>query len=151
MLNRLTYFCTVFTLAAMMSACDSTDEDTSDSELILGAWRVAQVTDALGDQTGSLDSLGTLTVEFVTNQYTIQFDAAGDGEDRTESGAYSLDDVQKVISLQVEVLGQPIPVPFSYAFRSEDRLELSIENGIVINQVLGSDFEGRVTLTLERD
>lgn len=140
----------VLFVAFFASACDS-NEDESDDQILLGDWTVVKARSDDGDLTADLNNAGRLSVSFDANNYTIRFDAVVDENDRIENGSYRVENGK--LTLNVTVLGVPVPVPITYRFVDDDTLELEF-SGIaadIVNQVLDADYDGDIVLTLERD
>ncbi len=145
-------FLPVIALLFAFAACDSSDDDPTESELFIGSWNLTGVSDA--DGAVELTAFSSIVVSFSSTTGTITAAPIDGSADQVFTGSYSVDETANTLTLQLTVTGIPTPVPVvtSYSFSGEDRVTLTVDaaTAVVLGPLFGTQFSGAVTLTVER-
>ncbi len=145
-----------FALLFGVTACDSddNDEDLSDSEVFVGNWAVASVSDTNGAADLSTDFNSIVARFNASGDGSITVDATDDANDAAVDFTYSVNETANTIVLNISVPGVgTIPLSMGYSISSdEDTVTFTInqQNAVLINSLFGTALEGAVTMTVIR-
>lgn len=149
-----------FALLFGVTACDSddNDEDLSDSEVFVGNWAVASVSDTNGAADLSTDFNSIVARFNASGDGSITVDATDDANDAAVDFTYSVNETANTITLVIPLIvdGQQvgtIPLSMGYSISSdEDTVTFTInqQNAVLINSLFGTALEGAVTMTVIR-
>ena len=150
-MRKLPVFVVALLFGLVSIGCDSNEDDLTDAEIFIGSWTVVEVNDEEGDKTDvfqegvqdfnatiNADGTYSLVVDFVDPQRP----------DVPLQGTYVVDEGGKTIRLNAG----PQVLSFEYDIESEDRIDLSVNEVIVVG-AFGAHpdtYDGRVTFTLDR-
>jgi len=128
-MRKLFPFLMIFGLL-VMTACDSDsngDDSSSDSEMLVGTWAVAGLTDASGDRSaGLVESYNSVLITLTANGgVTMAVDAKVPEASLTATGTYTVNESENSMTATLEVLGQPTPLSFGYEFADDNTLRLT--------------------------
>lgn len=149
-------FLFILPLAALLfgvTACDSNDEDATDSDLFVGSWVVDETMDGSGsvdlpafsDTFFDFSDSGTATIR------AIGIDPANSVQ---LSGSYAVNEGSRAITVSITIEGLgTVPLSANYAFNGNDEVSLTIApaTAALLGPLFGTTFDGSVTLTLLRD
>lgn len=157
MKNILRKYLVVLPAAALLfgvTACDSDDTETSDSDVLAGGWAVTGVSDDNGpaDLTVNFNSI---VVNFNNaGGGTIVVDAKDDAGDATLNLTYALNETAKSITINISVPNVgTIPLQLTYAIQSGNNavnFTANSANAVLINSLFGTELTGNVTLSVTR-
>ena len=160
-MRRITTFGIALFSLALIAGCDSgSDDERSESELIVGDWRMTEVRDDEGDRTQVVSALGAVTASFRADRtYDLVFDPSASGASNQElSSTYTVIEATNTLTLNVinPITQQPLPLGLEYRFENDDEMVLTVPEGVVTlvaaaGFTLFGDLAGDVRLTLERE
>lgn len=149
-MRKLPVFVFALLLAIAATGCDS-EEDLTESEILVGSWTVVEVSDDEGDKTqvfeqGIDDFSATLRAD---GTYSLSVDYVDPQRPSTNlQGTYTVDEGGNDLIL----VAGPNQLSFDYDIESENRIHLSIPEPIVqgVFQTDPDTYAGTITFTVER-
>lgn len=143
------FFALLVALTSIGCDSDSTDDDLTDAEIIVGDWTLVELFDQNGDRdmrpVFELIANGLTATLRSDNTFDVLVDYA-DQEDLTVVGTYTIDESTNRLELDT---GDAI-APFTYDIESENRMTLSADAAFV-NELFGAElFEGTVQIGIQK-
>lgn len=142
----------IFVLLFGVTACDSNDNNATDSELFLGSWVVDETTDGSGtvDLAAFTDTFFTFADSGTATIRAVGVDPANTVE---LTGSYAVNEATNSVTVSIAITGLgTVPLTATYSFNGNDTVTLTIgaSTAALLGPLFGTQFDGAVTLTLTR-
>ena len=148
-MRRLPVYILALFVGLSTIGCDSNEDDKTDTELFVGSWNVVNVKDQEGDKTALFQAgINSFTAQLNADRtYSMAVDFK-DRQDIPLQGTYSIDEGSRSLVL----VAGPQQLAFTYVIRSDDRIDLSIQD-VFVEALFGTapeTYVGSVTFSIAR-
>ncbi len=137
-MRKLGFFALVLLIFGGAIGCDSGGDDEpagpTDAEIFIGNWRLSSL--LLNGQDFSALLLQNATVDIDFEASAFNMDIMTDSMS-TIAGTYSIDDVQKTITLTSSTFDNPVPL--GYTINSENQISLTTDDVALFIGLTGID------------